>query len=161
MDGTARTALLVAAPQPNAQAFLRVLRSGETNQTDAAYREQVGGTFFSAPPWQHPHKLVQVQWKTPDGVVHQAQSSAAGAYQFLSPTWDGLVELYGFEDFSPRNQDLGALGLIYGRQALGDVLTGQFASAIAKCSKEWASLPGKDLSVLRRVYAQWGGVEAV
>jgi hypothetical protein len=45
-------------------------------------------------------------------------STASGAYQFLSRTWDGLVKQYGFTDFSPKNQDLGAVALVAGRGAL-------------------------------------------
>ena len=69
-------------------------------------------------------------------------STAAGAYQFLSRTWDALVRQYGFKDFSPENQDKGAVALIIGRKALDDVIAGNIEQAIRKCNREWASLPG-------------------
>ena len=37
---------------------------------------------------------------------------------------------------------MAAVALIKRRGALADVIAGRFDSAIAKCNKEWASLPG-------------------
>jgi muramidase (phage lysozyme) len=65
-------------------------------------------------------------------------STAAGRYQFLNTTWDGL----NLPDFSPQNQDKGALMLTERRGALGDVQAGNISSALQKCNKEWASFPG-------------------
>jgi muramidase (phage lysozyme) len=122
-----------ALQHQNVVAFLHLIREGETNQTDDAYRELFGGALFDAPPWQHPHRAV---------TVGRLTSTAAGAYQFLAKTWDGLVSQYQFEDFSPANQDLGAIALVAERGALDDVISGRITDAVQKCRKEWASLPG-------------------
>ena len=34
-------------------------------------------------------------------------SDAAGAYQFLSTTWDGARNALGLQDFSPASQEVG------------------------------------------------------
>lgn len=141
----------------NVQAFLRVIREGETTQDDdKAYRMMFGGSLFSSFS-DHPRQKITIGSLT---------STAAGAYQFLSRTWDGLVKQYGFTDFSPANQDLGAVVLIKGRKALEDVLAGRLEKAIQKCNKEWASLPGSPygqpvitLERARKVYLAWGGRE--
>jgi muramidase (phage lysozyme) len=124
--------LRAALASANVQAFLRVIRAGETGQTDAAYRTMFGGGLFDSFA-DHPRQAITRGRYT---------STAAGAYQFLSRTWDGLVKQYGFADFAPATQDLAAVALIKGRGALADVLAGRLPQAIAKCAREWASLPG-------------------
>lgn len=140
---------------PNVQAFLRVIRAGESGQGDDAYRMMFGGGLFQAPPWQHPREAI---------TIRGLSSTAAGAYQFLARTWDILVGTYGFPDFSPTNQDKGAIALIAGRGALGDVVAGNFQDAVRKCAREWASLPGspygqpvRTLAQALEVYATYGG----
>lgn len=64
-------------------------------------------------------------------------STAAGRYQILYKTFKGLK----MKDFSPESQDKGAIELIKGRKAYGDIISGDWESAINKCNKEWASLP--------------------
>jgi muramidase (phage lysozyme) len=129
----------------NVVAFLHLIRAGETNQTANAYRMMFGGELFDAPPWQHPHRRV---------TVGRLTSTAAGAYQFLARTWDGLVLQLDFKDFSPRNQDLGAVALVAGRGALEDVIAGRIAEAVHKCRKEWASLPGAGYNQPERTFKQ-------
>ncbi|MBE9097258.1 glycoside hydrolase family protein [Tychonema sp. LEGE 07203] len=68
-------------------------------------------------------------------------SNAAGRYQFLSSTWDGVKAKLGLKDFSPESQDLGAVELIKQRGAFSDIENGNLQAAIEKCSWEWASLP--------------------
>jgi len=150
-----RDGLRQALDSANVRAFLRVIRQGESGQSDDAYTICYGGSHFSAPPWDHPRKPITAGAWT---------STAAGAYQFLSKTWDALVEAYEFEDFSPPCQDEAAVALIHGRKALDDVLAGRFDDAIKKCGKEWASLPGSPygqptmtLDQARMVYKAWGG----
>jgi muramidase (phage lysozyme) len=137
------------------QGFLALIRQGETNQTDDAYRMCFGGSLFDAPPWVHPNTPITKGSLT---------STAAGAYQFLASTWKGLVAQYHFEDFSPANQDLGAIALIAGRKALAAVKAGDIHAAIRLCGQEWASLPGSQygqptqkLSKALEVYRQAGG----
>lgn len=85
------------------------------------------------------HPNVKKSFKQTDGTTNF--TTAAGRYQFLKGTWDNLANQYGFKDFSPRAQDLGAIALISGRGALDDVLNGNWQGAIGKLGQEWASLP--------------------
>jgi muramidase (phage lysozyme) len=85
------------------------------------------------------HPNVKKAFRQTDGKTNY--TTAAGRYQFLKGTWDNLANQYGFKDFSPRAQDLGAIALISGRGALDDVLNGNYQSAIGKLGSEWASLP--------------------
>lgn len=94
----------------------------------ANYNTLYGGGTFSGN--QHPNRAITAGGYT---------STAAGRYQFLKRTWDGL----GLPDFSPTNQDVGALMLIRGRGALDEILAGDFAGALRSgaLGREWASLP--------------------
>lgn len=139
-------ALIAALQDSNVQAFLRMLRHGEGTAGDDGYRVMFGGGHLVGLDGQpgtaddfadHPRRAI-----TRKLGGSPITSTAAGAYQFLSKTWDGLVKQYGFADFSPMNQDLGAVALIKGRKALEDVIAGRFEDAVRKCNREWASLPG-------------------
>jgi hypothetical protein len=66
-------------------------------------------------------------------------STAAGRYQFLNSTWNGLARQYGFENFSPQNQDVGALALLDQLGALDDVLKGDYNAAIPKIKNTWVA----------------------
>ncbi len=116
----------------NVQAILSVIRTGEGTADQAGYSRISGGEPFKSFA-DHPRKAV-TRW----GIT----STAAGAYQFLSRTWDETRRIMNLPDFSPRSQDLGALGRIAARGALADVVAGRFTTAMKKLNKEWASLPG-------------------
>lgn len=138
----------------NVRAFLRVIRTGEGTADEAGYRRLFGGALFTGYA-DHPRQLVK---------KNGYSSTAAGAYQFLATTWDETRRLMGLADFSPRSQDLGALGRIAARGALADVVAGRFESAVKKCAWEWASLPGSpygqpviSLERARSVFAAAGG----
>jgi lysozyme len=117
---------------PQVQAFLWLIRTGEGTTGPNGYRTLFGGSLFSSFA-DHPRQSI-----TRSGIT----STAAGAYQFLSRTWDEMAAMYGLADFTPANQDFAAVGLIKRRGALADVMAGRFRAAIDKCNKEWASLPG-------------------
>lgn len=85
------------------------------------------------------HPNVRKAFKQTDGTTNY--TTAAGRYQFLTGTWQNVAKQYGFRDFSPKSQDLGAIALIAQRGALKDVLSGNYQSAIQKLGREWASLP--------------------
>lgn len=116
----------------NVQAMLRVIRAGEGTADEGGYSRLYGGAQFSSFA-DHPRQSIR-RW----GIT----STAAGAYQFLSRTWDETRRIMKLPDFSPRSQDLGALGRIAARGALADVIAGRFTTAMKKLNKEWASLPG-------------------
>lgn len=139
-----------ALQNPNLRAFLMVIRTGEGTANANGYRTLFGGRLFDGFA-DHPRITVTASGYT---------STAAGAYQFLARTWDGL----GLPDFSPASQDIGAVMLIKRRGALADVLAGRFETAVRKCNKEWASLPGSpygqptvSLERASATFARWGG----
>lgn len=148
-----------AAADPNLYAFLGMLRVSEGTAGPNGYRTLVGGSLFSSFA-DHPRVLIPL----PNLGI---KSSAAGAYQILRATWDGVSRKLDLPDFSPLSQDAAAIELIRQRGALGDVRAGRFAVAIQKCRKEWASLPGagygqreNSLARLEAAYRQAGGVVA-
>lgn len=121
----------------NARAFLDMIAAAEgtAGQPDDGYRTLFGyGTFDS----YSDHPRVRV----PFGSTY---STAAGRYQILARTWDGLVSKLGrgaLPDFGPDSQDRAALELIRERGALNDVRAGRVREAVFKVAKVWASLPG-------------------
>lgn len=124
-----------ALENANVQAFLKVIRRGESNLTDDAYTLLYGGGHFRGFD-DHPRQMFQVG----DGRI----TSAAGAYQIVKTTWDALIKQYpdDLTDFTPARQDFAAVALILGRKALDDVIAGRVEKAIAKLRPEWTSLPG-------------------
>lgn len=154
-----RADLRSALRNPNVRAFLSVIRHGEGTAGNYGYRTMFGGETFDGYAW-HPNRKVT---KTVGG--KPLTSTAAGAYQFLFKTWEGLVNRYGFEDFSPECQDEAAVALIAIRHALQDVVDGHFSVAIDKCAEEWASLPGSPygqptmtMDRARDIYVKYGGL---
>lgn len=78
----------------------------------------------------------------PQVLNHALNSTAAGRYQVIRGTWFGVSGELHLKDFSPVNQDMCAVQLIFERGALPYVLSGDIEHAISMCSAEWASLPG-------------------
>lgn len=129
-----RSDLQAALENPNVKAFLQAIRLGEGTSDDMGYFRIVGGDHFShfvdhprSPRWIKRYKV----W-----------SSAAGAYQIIAKTWDGLVRQYGFPDFTPGCQDEAAVALIAEKRALRHVKEGRPEQAIRLLGGVWASLPG-------------------
>lgn len=159
-----------ALAHPNVQAFLRVIRAGESAQTADAYQWLFGSTR-SAPKLfdsfdDHPRVRTYERYDgqfIANGRIDY--TTAAGAYQITETTWNGLVRQYGFENFSPANQDRAAVALIAGRRALDEVIAGRFDAAVFKLRHEWASLPGAShgdqptlaTQYARQVYLDNGG----
>lgn len=141
---------------PNVGAFLHAIRLGEGTSDELGYRRIVGGDLFDSFA-DHPRTRVWID-------RYKVWSTAAGAYQFIASTWDEMRRQYALPDFSPRSQDLAAVGLLIRRRALEAVLAGRIEDAIRLCRQEWASLPGSPYGQrtesLERVlaeYARWGG----
>lgn len=147
---------------PQGQALLRMIRYAEGTERGGpdSYRVMFGGGL--APDLkQHPDKVI-----TGGGY----SSSAAGAYQFLTPTWQQQQKKLGLQSFGPVEQDIAALDLARQRtMGLGGLsylqekgLTPEF---VAKLAPEWASLPTqqgksyygqpvKSYDELKKVYGQ-------
>lgn len=158
MNALGQSLLATLQASGNLRAFLRMIREGESGQTEAAYRTIVGGGQVSDLT-DHPRQRVYVE-------PLKVWSTAAGAYQFLERTWDGCVRALGLADFQQQSQDAAAVYLIRGRQALDDVLAGRVQDAIRKCAREWASIPGspygQPVMTMQRaldVYRTWGGTD--
>jgi muramidase (phage lysozyme) len=62
----------------------------------------------------------------------------------MPDTWNRVSKSIGAIDFSPPNQDRGAIFLIKERGAYDLAKQGQTKDAIFKLCKEWASLPCYD-----------------
>jgi murein DD-endopeptidase MepM/ murein hydrolase activator NlpD/muramidase (phage lysozyme) len=104
-----------------------------------------GGTFsdFS----RHPNRVIRRS-----GFA----STAAGRYQFLKDTWDGL----NLTDFTPANQDRGCVLLLRRRGALAAIEAGDIPRALQSISYEWASLPpyrysGQGTKTTEQVVSYW------
>ena len=69
-------------------------------------------------------------------------SNASGRYQQMLKDWPHYRALLKLPDFSPISQDLLALQHVRECRALPDVHAGRIETAIKKCRKIWASLPG-------------------
>lgn len=94
-------------------------------------------------------------------------STAAGAYQIIRPTWLRIKGKLGLPDFSPASQDAAAVELLRERGAIARLEVGDFAGAVAKARKEWASLPGagygqgeRSIEWLTARFTEAGGVLA-
>jgi len=120
--------------RPEVRSLLNTIRYAEGTPGTAGYQTMFGGgKFDTSKGWRHPDKAI-----TGGGYT----STAAGAYQFLTPTWQGVAKELGLSSFDPRSQDLGALRLIDRRGALDPFLKGEkFGTVINKLAPEWASLP--------------------
>jgi muramidase (phage lysozyme) len=142
----------------NVQALLRVIRTGEGTTGPNGYRTLFGGGTFDSYA-DHPRQTIKSSGYT---------STAAGAYQFIVSSWDETKRVMGLPDFSPRSQDLAALGRIAARGALEDAKAGRFEIAIKKIAREWASMPGSPYGQpviswdkARAIYASAGGNTAM
>lgn len=83
-------------------------------------------------------------------------TTAAGRYQFLKDTWDGVARQYGLKDFSPQNQDIAALALLAQNGSLPYVLKGDFQTAVKKSGGTWASLPSSPYAQPKRSWSELG-----
>ena len=121
---------------PRRRALLATIRYAEGTWSGGSvrgYRLLYGGGLFASLS-RHPQITVRRRYV----------SAAAGAYQFLPPTWNRVARRLGLRDFGPRNQDMAALYLVERRGALAtldrDGLNGRVLDRLAP---EWASLPNR------------------
>ncbi len=121
-----------AVAYKNLRAFLIMIQYAEGTYGKEGYNKLYGGSLFQDLS-KHPNTR-STKW----GIT----STAAGAYQILNKTWNEIQPKLNLPDFSAVSQDKAAIELIRRRKALEDVYAGRFMQAIAKCRKEWASLPG-------------------
>ncbi len=119
---------------PRRRALLATIRYAEgtwTGGTARGYRLLYGGGLFASLS-RHPQITVRRRYV----------SAAAGAYQFLPPTWNRVARRLGLRDFGPRNQDMAALYLVERRGALATLdRHGLNGRVLERLAPEWASLP--------------------
>lgn len=122
----------IAAPgkTPEERAWLRTTRYAEGGK---GYNIMFGGSTFQGT--EHPRRI-----NTAGGY----SSDAAGAYQFLSTTWDDISKKLGLKGgITPANQDEASLGLMIEKGV--DPKKGWSDKALYKLAPVWASFP-KDKS---------------
>lgn len=123
----------------NRKAYLNTLAwsegtdNGRQATNNHGYDVIVGGSLFTDYS-DHPRQLIKLG--------RQLASTAAGRYQLLARYWDVYKRQLNLSDFSPASQDAVAIQQIRECKALPDIDSGDIVSAIHKCSKIWASLPG-------------------
>jgi len=125
-----------AVDDKNVKRFLWLIRNGEGTADASGYSRLYGGGNFASFA-DHPRTKQTFTFNNGKTVT----STAAGAYQYLERTWDDIAGKNGLTDFTPMNQDLGAVALLKQSGALQDVIEGRFVDAIRKANKIWASLP--------------------
>jgi len=119
---------------PNARRYLDIISFAEGTlgpKGTPRYDITFGYTPITNKLVAHPRRLVSSGGHTSD---------AAGAYQFLSTTWNRVAPMVGAKDFGPRSQDLAALQLIRMRGVNPD-RDPISPNTIARLAPEWASLP--------------------
>lgn len=100
------------------------------------------------------HPNIKKQFKQTDGQIKN--TTAAGRYQFLSDTWNGVAKQLGLKDFSPKNQDIAAVALLAQNGALPSVLKGDFRTAVQKSGSTWASLPSSPYAQPKKSWKDLG-----
>jgi len=146
----------------NRVAFLDCIAASEIGpallaKTDDGYRCLVGSTVA--------HPLTFASYATHPNVLNKAlNSTAAGRYQLLHRYWTSYQKMLALPDFGPLSQDRIALQQIRECNALTDIDAGNFAHAVALCSRIWASLPGSpykqhenEIALLQGYYTTAGG----
>lgn len=137
----------------NVRAMFKVIRSGESNLTPAAYSILCGGGQFSDFA-DHPRPVLP----------RPCTRGASGAFQITIATWDWVRGIMRLPDFTPESQELAALGLMAYRGALPAVLAGNLPLAFERLRKEWTSLPGAAENQLlsatkaAKIFADNGGI---
>ena len=112
----------------------KVIRTGEGTLGDKGYTTMFGGGQFTDLS-KHPDKVISKSGYN---------SSAAGAYQFLTPTWTGAAKALGLKDFSPESQEQAARYLTKNRGVDPDKIITDFQTFkdnLDKLAPEWASMP--------------------
>ena len=135
---------------PNVRKMLDLISYTEGTQANGYYTTFGGGRQSSLATHENRRK----SFKQTDGKTNV--SSAAGRYQFLKGTWDGLAKQYGLKDFGERSQDIGALALIAQKGQLERIVAGDIKGAVANLGSVWASLPS---STYKQSKKSWDAVD--
>lgn len=162
-----------ASNSNNVKAFLQMLRWAEGTPGENGYQTLFGKSLFSN---LSDHPYLAGEWKGVKlsdthckgaGLKPGCITTAAGAYQFIAPTWKYIKNKLSLPDFYPENQDKAAIWLLGNCGALPYIEKGDFENAVKKASGIWASLsfstagqPTKKLAELQNKYVNNGGTIA-
>ncbi len=117
-------------------ALSSVIRHAEGTSGDKGYTTMFGHRQFTDMS-KHPNNPMATGWGT--------QSEAAGAYQFMKPTWDRAKSALGLKDFSRESQE--KAGRFLATNVRGVDLSKratniqEFTALMDKVAPEWAGLP--------------------
>lgn len=144
--------------QDNVAAFLWMIRVCEGTSGPDGYKTMFTGKKFDDFS-KHPNEPISA------GINGKGiTSTAAGAYQFLTSTWNQCQRALSLPDFSPKSQDQACVYLLKQQRALEAIKKGDFTTAIQRTNKIWASLPGspynqnpKPFNTALAYYQQGGG----
>ncbi|MFL1475216.1 glycoside hydrolase family 104 protein [Acinetobacter baumannii] len=134
---------------PNVQKMLNLIANAEG--VKHGYNTLFGNERLNDLSW---HPNVKKEFTQTDGKKNV--TTAAGRYQFLKDTWDGVAKQLGLKDFSPKNQDIAAVALLAQNGALPSVLKGDFKTAVQKSGSTWASLPSSPYAQPKRSWKDLG-----
>ena len=112
----------------------KVIKSGEGTLGDKGYTTQFTGKQFSDMS-RHPAQI---------NSANGLSSDAAGAYQFLSTTYNPAAKTLGITDFSPQSQEKVGKYLAQQRGMNTDIVhtdKASFLKSLDKIAPEWASMP--------------------
>ena len=112
-----------------------VIRYAEGTSKKDGYTTMFGHRQFTDMS-KHPNNPMRTSWGS--------QSEAAGAYQFMKPTWETVKRNTGVKDFSIESQEVGGRWLTQHRGVNPDTAIttrADFVKAMDKLAPEWASLP--------------------
>lgn len=135
--------------EPRLAAFLDLIAFSEgtsthPDTTNDGYDVIVTGvdgrhTFrdYSAHPFESGRRPIVVREQP-----KQLLSTASGRYQYILCTWQALAARNALTVFSPQNQDIATLQLLFDHDCSTLILSGHVDAAIAKLSTIWASFPG-------------------
>ena len=114
--------------------WAKVIKAGEGTSGDKGYTTMFTGRQFSDMS-KHP------------AIINRSgrlASDAAGAYQFLSTTWNPAAKALGVTDFSPASQEKVGKYLAQKRGLATDTVftdKASFLKELDKIAPEWASMP--------------------
>ncbi|MDQ9112772.1 glycoside hydrolase family 24 protein [Acinetobacter baumannii] len=134
---------------PNVQKMLNLIASAEG--VKYGYNTLFGNERLNDLSW---HPGIKKGFTQTDGKKNA--TTAAGRYQFLEDTWNGVAKQLGLKDFSPKNQDIAAVALLAQNGALPSVLKGDFKTAIQKSGSTWASLPSSPYAQPKKSWSDLG-----
>lgn len=153
VDKTEQFSEIVGEPtevEQRIRAFMQTIRHCEGTTGDTGYRIMFNNVPITNGLVDHPRTII---------TAGSYQSSAAGAYQILTKTWDTLTSRHSeLTDFQPATQDKACYYLLLGRDAINSIRANDISGAIMKCNREWASLPGSPYGQPRKTLANTLGV---